>query len=139
MKRSLKTTAITALFSVMGLVGITLLAHTNIANAESPAVAELTEEYDTEEYDKDDDDDDDDETEAAISTEALNGAISPEEAVNIALTAATGDVEAIELESEADRLVYEVELTSAEVMIDAQTGEVLAIEAEDDDDPRAVL
>jgi uncharacterized membrane protein YkoI len=129
MKRSLKTTAITALFSVMGLLGIVLLAHTNIANAESPAVAELTEDYD-----KDDDDDDDDETEAAISTEALNGAISPEEAVNIALTAATGDVDAIELESEAGRLVYEVELSSAEVMIDAQTGEVLEVEAEDDDD-----
>jgi uncharacterized membrane protein YkoI len=127
MKRSLKTTAITALFSAMGLFGIVLLAHTNIANAESPAVAELTEEYDY-------DDDDDDETEAAISTEALNGAISPEEAVNIALTAATGDVDAIELESEAGRLVYEVELSSAEVMIDAQTGEVLEVEAEDDDD-----
>jgi uncharacterized membrane protein YkoI len=130
MKRSLKTTAIAALSSVVGLGGITLLAHTNIANAESPAVAELTEDYD---YDKDDDDDDD-ETEAAISTEALNGAISPEEAVNIALTAATGDVDAIELESEAGRLIYEVELTSAEVMIDAQTGEVLEVEAEDDDD-----
>jgi uncharacterized membrane protein YkoI len=131
MKRSLKTTAITALFSVMGLLGILLLAHTNIANAESTAAAELTEDYD---YDKDDDDDDDGETEAAISTEALNGAISPEEAVNIALTAATGDVDAIELESEAGRLIYEVELTSAEVMIDAQTGEVLEVEAEDDDD-----
>jgi uncharacterized membrane protein YkoI len=82
----------------------------------------------------DDDDDDDDETEEAISVEALNGAISPEEAVNIALTAATGDVDAIELESEAGRLIYEVELTSAEVMIDAQTGEVLEVEAEDDDD-----
>jgi hypothetical protein len=45
MKRSLKTTAITALFSVMGLFGILLLAHTNIANAESPAVAELTGDY----------------------------------------------------------------------------------------------
>jgi uncharacterized membrane protein YkoI len=133
MKRSLKTTAITALFSVMGLLGILLLAHTNIANAESTAVAELTEDYDDDD-DKDDDDDDDGETEAAISTEALNGAISPEEAVNIALTAATGDVDAIELESEAGRLIYEVELTSAEVMIDAQTGEVLEVEAEDDDD-----
>jgi uncharacterized membrane protein YkoI len=132
MKRSLKTTAITALFSVMGLLGILLLAHTNIANAESTAVAELTEDYDYDKDDDDDDDDDDDETEAAISTEALNGAISPEEAVNIALTAATGDVEAIELESEAGRLIYEVELTSAEVTIDAQTGEVLEVEAEDD-------
>jgi uncharacterized membrane protein YkoI len=131
MKRSLKTTAIAALSSVVGLGGITLLAHTTIANAESTAAAELTEDYD---YDKDDDDDDDGETEAAISTEALNGAISPEEAVNIALTAATGDVDAIELESEAGRLIYEVELTSAEVMIDAQTGEVLEVEAEDDDD-----
>jgi uncharacterized membrane protein YkoI len=129
MKRSFKTTAITALFSVIGLLGILLLTHTNIANAESPAVAELTEDYD-----KDDDDDDDDETEAAISTEALNGTISPEEAVNIALTAATGDVEEIEIESEAGRLIYEVELSSAEVMIDAQTGEVLEVEAEDDDD-----
>ncbi|MGD1907308.1 MAG: PepSY domain-containing protein [Leptolyngbyaceae cyanobacterium] len=127
MKRSLKTTAIAALFSVMGLTGITLLAHTNIANAESPAVAELTEDYDK-------DDDDDDETEEAISPEALNGAISPEEAVNIALTAATGDVEEVELESENGLLIYEVELSSAEVMIDAQTGEVLEVEAEDDDD-----
>jgi uncharacterized membrane protein YkoI len=127
MKRSFKTTAITALFSVIGLLGILLLTHTNIANAESPAVAELTEDYDK-------DNDDDDETEAAISTEALNGAISPEEAVKIALTAATGDVEEIEIESEAGRLVYEVELSSAEVMIDAQTGEVLEVEAEDDDD-----
>jgi uncharacterized membrane protein YkoI len=132
MKRSLKTTAITALFSVMGLFGILLLAHTNIANAESPAVAELTGDYGKDA--DDDDDDDDDETEEAISVEALNGAISPEEAVNIALTAATGDVDAIELESEAGRLIYEVELTSAEVMIDAQTGEVLEVEAEDDDD-----
>ena len=129
MKRSLKTTEIAALFSVMGLTGITLLAHTNIANAESPAVAELTEDYD-----KDDDDDDDDETEEAISPEALNGAISPEEAVNIALTAATGDVEEVELESENGLLIYEVELSSAEVMIDAQTGEVLEVETEDEDE-----
>jgi len=127
MKRSLKTTAITALFSVMGLFGILLLAHTHIAHAESPAVAELTEDYDKE-------DDDDDDTEAAISAEALNGAISPEEAVTIALTAATGEVKEIELESEAGRLIYEVELTSAEVMIDAQTGEVLEVETEADDD-----
>ena len=129
MKRSLKTTVVAALFSVMGLTGITLLARTNVANAESPAVAELASDYDK---DADDDDDDDDETEAAISAEALNGAISPEEAVTIALTVATGDVEEVELESEAGRLVYEVELTSTEVMIDAQTGAVL--EAEDDDD-----
>ncbi len=131
MKRTLKTTAIATLFSVMGLAGITLLARTNIANAESPAMAELAVDQGKE---RDDDDDDYGETEATLSIEDLNGVISPGEAAAIALTAATGDVEEIELENEAGRLVYEVELTTAEVTVDAQTGEVLAVEADNDDD-----
>lgn len=94
MKRALKTTAIATLCSVMGLTGITLLARTTIANAESPGAVELASDYDqdaddgnetdddetdddaSDGYDQDADDDnetDDDETAAAISTEPLNG------------------------------------------------------------------
>ncbi|MEM7730891.1 MAG: PepSY domain-containing protein [Pseudomonadota bacterium] len=61
-------------------------------------------------------------------------------AIEIALAQVPGEVQETELEREDGKMVYEVEIIAAadgkemEVEIDAETGEVLEIEIEDDDD-----
>lgn len=60
------------------------------------------------------------------------------EAIKIALTKADGQVDSVELEKEAGKSYFEVEIESkdkeVEVIIDAQTGEVLSVKEDADDD-----
>jgi uncharacterized iron-regulated membrane protein len=71
------------------------------------------------------------------SETAATTSISFEEALAIAREAQPGSVEEIERDREDGVTVFEVEIETAdgevEVMIDATTGEVLEIEAEDDE------
>ncbi len=65
--------------------------------------------------------------------------LSEEQAVQIALLEIDGDVQEVELEREDGKMVYEIEILNAEgqefeVEIAADTGAVLEIEAEDDED-----
>jgi len=60
--------------------------------------------------------------------------ISVEDAIAIAEGAATGRVDDIELERLGDRLLYQVEVGRSEVFVDANSGEVVAVEADDDGD-----
>lgn len=66
-------------------------------------------------------------------------ALSEAQAIEIALAEVKGEVQETELEREHGNLVYEIEILTSEgremeVEIDAETGEVLEIEAEDEDD-----
>ncbi len=60
--------------------------------------------------------------------------ISEQEAVSIAQTQVKGTVQEVELETHNDKQVYEVEVVNGEtendVIVDAQSGEVLAVEEE---------
>lgn len=62
--------------------------------------------------------------------------VSMEQATQIALAEVDGIVSEIELESEHGKLVYEIEVESAdgetEVSIDAKSGEIVAVEKDDD-------
>lgn len=62
--------------------------------------------------------------------------VSMEQATQIALAEVDGIVTEIELESEHGKLVYEIEVESAdgetEVSIDAKSGEIVAVEKDDD-------
>ena len=66
--------------------------------------------------------------------------LSEEAAIEIALAEVPGQVRETELENEDGKMVYEIEIIAAadgkemEVEIDAETGAVLEVEAEDDDD-----
>ena len=65
-------------------------------------------------------------------------ALPEEQIIAIALAEVPGEVTEVELENEDGILAYEVELIAAdgsemEVMINAETGEIIEIEAEDDD------
>lgn len=74
----------------------------------------------------------------AQSTTA-NPALSEAAAIEIALAEVPGEITETELEREDGKLVYEFEIIAAadgkemEVEIDAETGAVLEVEAEDDD------
>ena len=72
---------------------------------------------------------------AALAKQAK---ITQDEAINAALEKVPGTVEEVELEDEKGTIVYEIELVSTdgtehEVKVDAQTGEVLKVEADDDE------
>ena len=72
---------------------------------------------------------------AALAKQAK---ITQDEAINAALEKVPGTVEEVELEDEKGTIVYEIELVSTdgtehEVEVDAQTGEVLKVEADDDE------
>ncbi|MDQ3547558.1 MAG: PepSY domain-containing protein [Chloroflexota bacterium] len=60
--------------------------------------------------------------------------ISVEEAIAIAEGAATGRVDDIELERFGDRLLYQIEVGRADVFVDANSGEVVAVDPDDDGD-----
>jgi uncharacterized membrane protein YkoI len=60
--------------------------------------------------------------------------ISVEEAIVLAEGAATGRVDDVELERFGDRLLYEVEVGETDVFIDANSGEVVAVDPDDDGD-----
>ena len=65
--------------------------------------------------------------------------MTEEQAIEIALLEVPGEVQEIELETEDGATVYEIEIIKAdgkeyEVEIAADTGAVLEVEAEDDDD-----
>lgn len=143
MEFALKETTVSGLFLITSITGINLLSYTNMANAEMPTVTQILEEriIAADHHSNHDDDDDDDEpdeneveAEATSAVESLSASLSPHEAVAIALTVATGKVEDIELEPESGRFVYEVGLSTGEVLIDAQTGDVLTLETDDGDE-----
>lgn len=74
---------------------------------------------------------------AAQTSEApLQSDLSIAQVSEIALGAQAGTIEEIELENEDGKAVFEVEIKTetgeVEVMIDAATGEVLAMEQDDD-------
>jgi len=79
----------------------------------------------------DDDDDDDRDSDDVTDAEALAAAISVDEAIDIARGEATGPVRDVELEKEAGRLVYSVEIGQHEIEIDATDGTVLSVEVDD--------
>ena len=88
------------------------------------------------------DDDDDGENEEEDSQNqaklAKQAKITEDEAINMALEKVPGTVNEIELEVENGTVVYEIEVlstdgTEQEVKVDAQTGEVLKVEADDDE------
>jgi len=72
---------------------------------------------------------------AALAKQAK---ITQDEAINAALEKVPGTAGEVELEDEKGTIVYEIELVSTdgtehEVEVDAQTGEVLKVEADDDE------
>ncbi len=75
----------------------------------------------------------------SAQTAAETTGLSEEQAIEIALLEVAGDVQEVELEKEDGMMVYEVEILNAdgqefEVEIAADTGVVLEVEAEDEDD-----
>jgi uncharacterized membrane protein YkoI len=60
--------------------------------------------------------------------------ISPEEAIEIALSEVDGVVEDVDLEHKGGQLVYEIEIDDTDVHVDATDGAVLYVEHDDDDD-----
>ena len=68
----------------------------------------------------------------------INGIITEEQAIEIALGKVSGRVIEVETEREDGRLLYEIAIKDGsditEVEIDAETGEILEIEREDDSD-----
>ena len=75
---------------------------------------------------------------SAQTAAAVTG-LTEEQAIEIALLEVPGEVQEIELETEDGATVYEIEIIKAdgkeyEVEIAADTGAVLEVEAEDDDD-----
>ena len=123
MKSTLKTVLITVLGLGIGGLGWLALAH-------GPALADLADAGMLLADSDDDDDDDDDDDEATLPLALLNRTIPVQAAAETALAEAAGELQSIELEQEDGQLVYVVELTTAEVLIDAQTGDVLEVEAE---------
>lgn len=74
-----------------------------------------------------------------VSASASELYVTKEESKIIALEAFPGSVEEVELENEDGYLVYEVEIEGEdgieyEVIIDAETGEIVAVETDDDND-----
>lgn len=76
---------------------------------------------------------------ASAQTNAPTAAFTAEQARQIALAEVPGEVQETELEREDGMLVYEVEILTAdgvemEVEINADTGKILEVEAEDAND-----
>lgn len=65
------------------------------------------------------------------NTQSLDPAISADEAIQAAQTAAPGTVRDVELEYEDGRLVYTIDIGQNEVEVDATDGSVLSVEADD--------
>ena len=61
-------------------------------------------------------------------------AISPERAVEVALSDSTGHVDEIDLKLSGGELYYEVVIDDSEVFVDATSGDILVIEHDNDDD-----
>jgi uncharacterized protein YpmB len=77
----------------------------------------------------------------SVSAQSAAGAtgLSEEQAIAIALTEVSGEVQEVELEKEDGVMIYEIEILDAagqefEIEISADTGDVLEVEAEDEDD-----
>ncbi len=90
------------------------------------------------EKEKDDDDDADDSPEAQKEL-AKQAKISPEEARQKALARVPGTVIESELDKEKGKVVYEFEIRDKDnktfdVLVDAKTGEIVGVEAEDEED-----
>lgn len=90
---------------------------------------------------KDDDDDDDDKNDSPQIQKRLakQAKISKEEARQKALERVPGIVLESEMEKEKGRLVYEFEIRDKdnkifEVLVDANTGEIVSVEEENEDD-----
>lgn len=76
------------------------------------------------------------------SVQAMSAKVTIEEAIQTAKTKFPGQVVEAELEAEDGALVYEVEIVSAsgeahEIEIDAQSGEILSSESENEKDDDA--
>ena len=70
---------------------------------------------------------------------AKQATVTEEAAIKIALEQVPGTVEEVELEDENGTIIYEIEIkaedgTEQEVDIDATTGDVVKVEAEDDEE-----
>jgi uncharacterized membrane protein YkoI len=57
-----------------------------------------------------------------------------DEAIAIALAEVPGRVDGVEVERRGDRVVYDVEIDDTDVIVDATTGDVLSVRADNDDD-----
>ena len=85
--------------------------------------------------DENENEEEDSQNQAKLAKQAK---ITEDEAINMALEKVPGTVNEIELEVENGTVVYEIEVlstdgTEQEVKVDAQTGEVLKVEADDDE------
>jgi uncharacterized membrane protein YkoI len=74
-------------------------------------------------------------TAVSAQTAAEQTGLTQEQVIEIALLEVPGDVQEIELERERGMMIYEIEILAAdglemEVEINAQTGEVLEVEAD---------
>lgn len=69
-------------------------------------------------------------------TSQTNGqpAISPDEAVEIAQTAASGTVDSLDIEQRRGRVVYDIEVGETDVIVDATDGSIVRVETDHDDD-----
>lgn len=77
---------------------------------------------------------------AWAETKTGSPALTATQAIKIALAEVPGEVQEAELETEDGSQVYEIEILNAEgvemeVEINAETGMILEIEVEDDDEP----
>lgn len=75
---------------------------------------------------------------ASAQTATTPVAVSATQAIEIALAEVPGEVQEVDLDRDDGQQVYEVEIVNAdgvemEVEVDAETGEVLEVEADDDD------
>ncbi len=75
----------------------------------------------------------------SAQTAASATGLTEEQAIEIALLEIDGDVQEVELEKEHGKMVFEIEILDAdgrefEIEIAADTGAILEIEMEDDDD-----
>lgn len=60
--------------------------------------------------------------------------ISPDAAVEIAQTVASGTVDGFDIEWRRDRAFYDIEIGNTDVIVDAQDGSIIRVETDDDDD-----
>ncbi len=82
----------------------------------------------------------DDDRDDQVSTTTLEGLLSEQEAMAIATKQVAGEIVKIELDKDDGRYEYEMELKTdkgeADITIDAETGKVLELELDDDNDDR---
>lgn len=64
-------------------------------------------------------------------------AISVEEAIAAAQNEASGAVDDVEIERRGDQTVYDIEIGSADVVVDAVDGSIVSVNQDDDDDDRS--